>query len=189
MCRRLIAAIALILLCSCGASAQSLDSLLQAKDAELKKLREEIAEERKRISELEKKEKDASQLLAKLEKEEKLVRRLVASLGEKEAMLERQLKKLRDDLRSSEIIYQNRLAILSRRLRELYKDGSQAPWQRLLGARNFDDLVNRYRYLSAIAEQDAKLVQEVRRRKNDIEKNEDEITETLAQVSSSRRQK
>jgi septal ring factor EnvC (AmiA/AmiB activator) len=190
--RWIVAGAALALLVAlAGASAQEqdLDRQLREKDVELRKLREEIAEQRRRIAEVEKKERDAADYLKKLENEERLTKRLLGGLNDKEAMLERQASKLRGDLAYSETVYRRRLSILAGRLRGIYKDGTKFAWQELLGAGSFDDLLNRYKYLSAIAEQDANLVEEVRQRKATIGRQEAGITENLYQVSAARKEK
>lgn len=187
----LVAAVAATMAAAAPAVAQDedLESQLRAKDAELQKLREEIAAERRKIQEVEKKEKDAAGYLRKLENEERLTKKLLAGLNDREAMLARQADKLRRDLSYSEAVHERRLAILARRLRDLYKDEAQSGWQRLLGAGSFDDLLNRYKYLATIAERDAGLVEEIRQQKSSIARREAAITENLAQVTSSRREK
>ena len=145
----------------------TLDERLKAKDAELQKLREEISAERRKIEEVERKEKDIAGYLAKLDREEKLTRRLLAGISEKEDMLVQQVERLRQDLDYSEKVFDRRRAILAKRLREMYKSGPQYAWQELLQANDFGDLLQRYKFLAAIAERDANLVEEVRQQKTD----------------------
>lgn len=185
------ALIATMALAAAPAAAQERDveRQIREKDDELRKLREEIAEQRKRIAEVEKKEKDTAEYLRKLENEERLTKKLLGGIADKESMLERQATKLREDLAYSETVYRRRLSILARRLRGMYKDGAQGAWQELLGARSFDDLLNRYKYVSAVAEQDANLVEEIRQRKAAIGRQEAGITENLSQVSAARKEK
>jgi septal ring factor EnvC (AmiA/AmiB activator) len=104
-------------------------------------------------------------------------------------MLGEQVEALRGDLEYSGKVYDRRRAILAKRLRRIYLDGSQHQWQELLQANDFGDLLQRYKFLSAIAERDANLVEEVRQRKTDIAHREANITEALAQVTAARREK
>lgn len=168
---------------------QPLEERLKQKDAELQKLREEIIAERKKIEEVEKREQSVTGYLDKLQNEERLTKRLLTGLSEKEGMLEDRVGGLRSDLEMSERMYDRRLSILSKRLREMYKDGSQFAWQELLEANDFADLLQRYKFISAIAVQDANLVEEVRKRKTDIAAQEAELTEKLQEVSSARQEK
>lgn len=166
-----------------------LEARLKAKDTELQKLREEIADQRKKIDEVERREKDITDYIAKLDREESLTRRFLAGISEKEGLLGEQVDGLRRDLGTSEKVFDRRRAILARRLREMYKDGAQSQWQELLQANDFGDLLQRYKFLSTIAERDANLVEEVRQRKTDIAHREANLTEALAQATSARREK
>jgi septal ring factor EnvC (AmiA/AmiB activator) len=167
----------------------AVDERLKSKDAELQALRREIAEERRKIEEFEKKEKDASSYIRKLENEERLTRRLLRGLEEKEEMLGEKVASLRKDLETNEAVYGERLRILSRRLREIYKSGPESQWQELLQAKDFADLLQRYKFLSLVAEQDAALVTDVRHRKTGIQRSTAELTEKLQEVAASKEEK
>ncbi len=166
-----------------------LEERLRQKDAELQRLREEIVAERKKIEDIEKKEQSVSSYLDKLQNEERLTRRLLSGLNEKEGLLEIRVRGLRNDLDTSERMYASRRSTLAKRLREMYKDGPQFAWQELLEAQDFADLLQRYKFISAIAVQDANLVEEVRKRKIDIASEEAQITEKLQEVSAARQEK
>ena len=168
---------------------QQVDDRIQSKESELQELRKRIAEQRKKIREVEKKEKNELEYLRRLEKEEKLTRKLLKGLGEKEGMYQTQADRLRRDLSSNEIVYTQRLEVLSKRLRDMYKEGQQEMWQELLNASDFDDLMQRYKFLTLIAEQDADLVRDVREQGAEIERQEAAITETLHEVSVAKREK
>jgi septal ring factor EnvC (AmiA/AmiB activator) len=192
--RTLVPIVALLCAIAASSAAQdqgegSLDERLRAKDAELQRLREEISVERRKIEEVERKEKDIADYLAKLNREEKLTNRLLAGISEKEDMLAQQVERLRQDLDYSEKVFDRRRVILAKRLREMYKSGQQYTWQELLQADDFGDLLQRYKFLSAIAERDASLVEEVRRHKTDMARREANLTESLAQATSARREK
>ncbi|HEY5133934.1 MAG TPA: peptidoglycan DD-metalloendopeptidase family protein [Candidatus Krumholzibacteriaceae bacterium] len=192
---RRILAVSAAALCLLGVAAAAqeqqgdLEARLKAKDTELQKLREEIADQRKKIDEVERREKDITDYIAKLDREESLTRRFLAGISEKEGLLGEQVDGLRRDLGNSEKVFDRRRAILARRLREMYKDGAQYQWQELLQANDFGDLLQRYKFLSTIAERDANLVEEVRQRKTDIAHREANLTEALAQATSARREK
>jgi septal ring factor EnvC (AmiA/AmiB activator) len=114
------------------------------------------------------------------------MKRLLSGLEDKETMLGEQVGQLRSDLEMSELVYRHRLEVFSERLREIYKDGPRHVWQELLTAEDFPDLLQRYKFLSLIAERDAGLIADVRERKADIETQEAEITELLQEVTASR---
>ncbi len=174
-----------------GALAQErdLEDKIDSKEKELQELRKKIAEQRRKIRDVEKKERGELDYLKKLEREEELTRKLLQGLADKEGMLEVQVTELREALQVNEEIYRHRLDILSKRLREMYKEGQRHLWQELLDARDFGDLLQRYKFLTMIAEQDADLVRDVRERQAVIENQEAEITELLHEVTVSRREK
>ena len=168
---------------------QDLDDRIKGKESELQKLRREIADQRKKIKDVERKEKSELEYLRRLEREEKLTRKLLDGLTEKEGMYQQQADGLRNDLESNRKVYDYRLGILAKRLREMYKDGPRELWQELLGATDFGDLLQRYKFLTMIAENDADLVRDIREQGAEIERQEAAITEVLHEVSVSRREK
>jgi peptidoglycan hydrolase CwlO-like protein len=171
------------------AQEKDLDESIRSKEDELQKLRREISEQRRKISEIEEQEKDVSDYISRLNKEERLMKKLLEGLEDKESMLEEQAASLRRDLETSEMVYAHRLEIFSKRLREIYKDGPRHVWQELLTAEDFPDLLQKYKFLSLIAEGDAAMIADVRERKASIETQEAEITEILQEVSASRSEK
>lgn len=168
---------------------RDLDDRIKSKENELERLRREIEEQRRKIKEVTEKEKNLSGYLRKLENEEKLTRQLLEGLEVKEILLQEQADSLRKALETNETIYHHRLEILSKRLREMYKDEPHKLWQELLGAQDFADLLQRYKFLTLIAERDADLLDDVRERRAAIERQEAGITEILHEVSKSRREK
>ncbi len=168
---------------------EKIDEKISKKEDELNALRKQIEEQRKKIKDLEKKEKKESDYLRKLEDEERLTKRLLGGLEEKKGMLEEQVSQLGEELAVSEKEYTQRLEILSKRLREMYKDGSKQAWMELLAAEDFSDLLQRYKFLSLIAERDAGLVEDLRERKRLVERQEAEMTEILHEVTVSRNEK
>ncbi len=166
-----------------------LDGKIKNKESELKRLREQIAEQRKKIEEIEKEKIGVESYLRKLRNEEALTRKLLGGLTEREDMLEQKVEELRNALAANERVYENRLGILTKRLREIYKSGPHEIWQELLDANDFADLLQRYKFLSLIAERDAELVEDVRERRIEIEGQEARITELLHEVVVSRKDK
>jgi len=123
--------------------------------AERELLEREIGDVRNRV-------RDAAQELANVE------RRLSASMAvlaevqfQSEATAAQVESTTRDLIYSQDRLAESR-AVLSRRLRDIYKMGPLQTVQALLGARSFADLLNRYRYLQQIADSDRQLVERVR---------------------------
>jgi septal ring factor EnvC (AmiA/AmiB activator) len=166
-----------------------LEDRIRSKESELQKLRKGIADARRSIADIEKKAKSEESYLEELRREEELTRKLLDGLSEKEGMLTTQVESLRKALETNETVYRHRLEVLAKRLRSMYKDGPRHIWQELLDASDFADLLHRYKFLTRIAENDASLVEDVRNRRAEIERQEANITELLHQVTVSRREK
>jgi septal ring factor EnvC (AmiA/AmiB activator) len=107
----------------------------------------------------------------------------MAILAEVEFQSEATSEQIRNTTRDL-IFSQDRLAegeaVLSRRLRDIYKMGALHTVQVLLGARSFADLLNRYRYLQQIASSDRQLVERVRILETDLVDQNDELRERMA---------
>jgi len=162
---------------------------IRSKEKELESLRKQIQDQRKRIGEIEKKAKNINEYISRLKKEEALTKQLIAGLAEKEKMLEDRIDTLSNRLDINEKIYKYRLVSLSKRLREMYKNQQNHPWQELLEAKDFSDLLQKYKFLMLFAEQDASLLEDVKNRKAEIERQQAELTELLQQVYDSKKEK
>ena len=162
---------------------------IDKKEDELRDLRSQIEAQRKKIKELEKREKNESEYLRKLQSEAALTNKLLDVLEEKKGMLEEQSEGLRVDLKDNEVIYEIRASILSKRLREIYKNGPRHIWAEILEAKDFSDLLQRSKFISLIAERDADLVDDVKKKREEISEQEARITEILHEVTLSRNEK
>jgi septal ring factor EnvC (AmiA/AmiB activator) len=159
------------------AQQEDLDERIHGKESELEKLRKAIAEERRKILAVEKEEKNIVGFLENLKREETLTRKLLDGLAEKEGMLGEQVQGMRGELETNAIVYQHHVRVLATRVREL------------LDAKDFADLLQRYKFLSLIAERDAALVSDVREKRAEIERQEADLTELLQEVSVARNEK
>ena len=162
---------------------------IEKKEDELRDLRSQIEAQRKKIKELEKREKNESEYLRKLQSEAALTNKLLDVLEEKKEMLEEQSEGLSADLQQNEAIYDIRSRILSKRLREIYKNGPRHIWAEILEAKDFSDLLQRSKFISLIAERDADLVDDVKKKREEISEQEARITEILYEVTVSRNEK
>jgi peptidoglycan hydrolase CwlO-like protein len=77
-------------------------------------------------------------------------------------------------------------AILSRRLRDIYKTGPLHTVRVLLGASSFTDLLNRYRYLEKVALFDRRLVESVAGLEAELAVQSRELQQRLAELGSLR---
>ncbi len=169
---------------SVGLSAQErkLGKQIEDQEKELTKLRKEIIEQRKKIEDLKRKEKDVGSYLRKLKRERSLTKALLEGIEEKRKMLEKQVGFLRESLDRNSVIYTQRLKLFSRRLKEIYKERDKYLWQELLNANDFSDLVQRYKFFVIVAARDATMVDDIKKKRNEISREEIELTRMLTEI-------
>jgi septal ring factor EnvC (AmiA/AmiB activator) len=78
--------------------------------------------------------------------------------------------------------HRERSAVLNQRLRGIYKQGPLSTVRVLLGADNFTDLLNRYRYLQLMARYDRNLLARVDRLEQELSAQNRDLQESLAEL-------
>jgi murein hydrolase activator len=128
----------------------------------LEEIREERARLQREMADLRSQVRDISGELSNIEWQLSASHSVLAEIDfQVEATTVRVHEATGDLLRTREEL-RERQAVLSRRLRSIYKRGPLHTVEVLLGAESFSDLLNRYRYLQMIAHYDRSLVQAVR---------------------------
>lgn len=94
----------------------------------------------------------------------------------------RQLIRSRDRLRERNVV-------LGQRMRAIYEQGPLHAARVLLSARDFGDLLNRYKYLHLVSVHDRLLLQEISGLERDLTLQEQEIKESLARIELIRTEK
>lgn len=155
---------------------------LEETRAERARLQEEMGAIRTRVQ-------DVSQELENIERQINASRSVVVEIDfQTEAMAEQVRRTSGDLLRTREELLE-RQAILSRRLREIYKQGPLQTARVLLGADSFSDLLNRYHYLRLIASYDRVLVSTVRRLEEELTSQSGELEDSLGELGRLRESK
>ncbi len=180
----LLAALAVLAVTVVGASPQSDD--VDAKQKELERIRKEIESHRSKSKELQSREKQALKTLSGLDKEIELTKRYIRQLGEQELALDERVSDLRIQIGGREIVLSQQEEALAARLRQMYKRDPQYRWEVLLGAQSFDEALTRYQFMKLIAAQDARLINEFRESKAELEAESSRLEESLEQVVSVR---
>ncbi len=99
----------------------------------------------------------------------------IAAMNEQVRLATGSLLRTREDLRE-------RHAVLSRRLRDIYKRGPLHTAEVLLGAESFSDLLNRYHYLQMIATYDRTLFESVRGLEEELVRHSRELEASLREL-------
>jgi len=179
----------LILPASTRAQGGSLEDRIEAQKKKLEKIQKQIEEHRTRWSELRSREKSLLKKVSALEKEETLLRSLIEGLRKREALLGEKIDSLRLRLAIDEEKLEWQRALLAGRLKDLYMRGPDFRWRVLLGAASLQEMLRRYKFLRLLARREAELVEKVKEHKTALEEERTVLTETLAEVSSLRKER
>lgn len=174
--------------------------VLVAQDADLRrqiqesqKRLEEIRAERKRLQEemqsIGSRVEDVSGELQNIERQMSASRSALEEVRFQVDATSSRIQKSQGDLMRTRENLRERSAILSRRLRDIYKRGPLHTVRVLLGAESFSDLLNRYRYLKMIASYDRLLVDRVGELESDLMSQSRDLEETLSDLGRLRQER
>lgn len=153
---------------------------IQQSQRRLEQIREERARLQREVGDVRNRVRDVATELANVERRLSASRSVLAEVEfQSEATAEQIQTTTRDLLMSQERLAESQ-AVLSRRLRDIYKMGPMRTVQVLLGARSFTDLLNRYRYLQRIAAFDKALVERVRALEAELADRNEELQNRMA---------
>jgi septal ring factor EnvC (AmiA/AmiB activator) len=161
---------------------RSLARKIQNQQQQLEKIQEDIERHRRKSSELKREEQSLMQQLSNLDREISLSSRFVAGLEEQEQLLEEQIHRLRGSIFYEESTLESQRRRLAARLRQMYKRGPNYRWQVILGSATIQDAFKKYKFLGLIAGRDANLIEDIRGRKSELEREQVLLTETMADV-------
>lgn len=175
-----------------GLAAQQADSVsreIQDSQRRLEEVRAERARLQEEMASIRTQVQDVSEELQNIERQINASRSAVVEIDfQTEAMAEKVRQTSADLIRTREELLE-RQAILSRRLREIYKQGPLQTARVLLGADSFSDLLNRYHYLRLVASYDRVLVGTVGRLEEELTAQSSELEESLGELGRLRESK
>ncbi len=183
--RALAGALALSATLAGGLAAQQTD--LRREILESQRRLEQIRAERARLEEemqgVQVRVRDASADLANVERRISASRSVLAEIQlQADATSEEITATTRDLLQARDRLAEGK-AVLSRRLRDIYKMGPLHTVRVLLGATSFTDLLNRYRYLQRVASFDRALVDRVNDLEHALSVQSDELAQRMTELS------
>jgi septal ring factor EnvC (AmiA/AmiB activator) len=162
---------------------------VRSPEERLKILRQQLKEQQERISELKGKKTGILKNIQELDKEISLNAELVNVLKRKKEITNEEKKNI--ELLMNEIHYrlQEKREILSQRIKEIYIHGPLHPIEIILLSYSFSDAVKRVKFLTIIADQDKRVLDEIERleerltlQKERIEKKAKTLDELLYEV-------
>ncbi|MEA1912274.1 MAG: peptidoglycan DD-metalloendopeptidase family protein [candidate division WOR-3 bacterium] len=134
---------------------------VQSPEERLETLRKKLKEQREKISQLKEEKTGILRNLEELDKEISLNRKLVEELRRKIEITGEEIKNI--ELLRGELDYRLRekRQILKKRMKEIYIHGSLHPLEVVLLSYSFSDALKRIKFLSLIADQDKKVLDEI----------------------------
>jgi len=187
--RRLLplALVALVAVAGPAAAQSHEDSLETAKRRELEQIQAQAREKREAAKKLEGREKNEMVRLRRTERDLGSARKRLRQLRNRGKQLDRQLDVTRADLERSEHNLRNQQALLSRRLRGIYKYGVGRELEFLLSPRSFAELLSRWDFLVMVAEQDRILLEDVMAKKDLVAANKKRLESNIEDIQRNER--
>ena len=140
--------------------AGKIDTLLKDEQAELKILRRKIAQQENAISKVGKKESAVLKNLRKIGSQLKLKKRELEIYKWNFKNNQKKISSLEPRLKKAEQKIKSHKKILGLRLRSIYKEGPIFPLRVAFSSNNVTDLMQRFKYMDLIAQQDSQMLQE-----------------------------
>jgi septal ring factor EnvC (AmiA/AmiB activator) len=167
-----------------SASAQgSLESRIDGKQKELDKIKRDIEARRQKTQKLKKQESDVLSTLSALDRELDLSRSFLKNLDQQETLFTQQIDSLKAEILYESDSLDSRKKALAGRLRQMYKRDPRYSWDIVLGSRNVQDAMRRYKFMRIVADRDAGLVSEFRLHKVSLETQSAAMTESLSEMA------
>jgi len=149
---------------------------------ELEKLKEKIARQEKAIKRAGKKENSALMTLQKIGNRLKLKERELKIYQWNKKINQDKILRLEKKIALAEIHLFGQKKILGKRLRAIYKEGSMFPVKVLFSSENFNDLIQRIKYMGLITEYDARIFEKYNFRFNLLAEEKSALLEARAKL-------
>lgn len=156
------------MLCGLFAQTQKIESDIKYHSDELTKIRSEITQFEKRISESANREKSEIERLNEIDEEISLVRNLIFRLRKEEKRKEKLISEAKDIIVQKELKHEELLKRYSKRIVNTYKKGRLSDLEKLLDSRSWEQAVYRAKYLEIISNYDKSLSSEIKLNINEI---------------------
>lgn len=154
-----------------GSAAQQLEDSRQRLE-EIRRERTKLQADRER---LQGQVHDLNQELDNLDRQRQTTNRIVNEIDTQIGGLNGQMDRVSVTLVLAQDNLAEKRAILIRRLVDIYKRGTLYPFEVLVAAESFGDLLNRYKYLYLTSQQDRTLVSEVEKLRDLVSRQRDQI--------------
>jgi septal ring factor EnvC (AmiA/AmiB activator) len=149
--------------------AKEIQSQIGQEKTELEKLKAKIIRQEKAIKRAGAKESSALMTLQKIGNQLKLKERELKIYQWNKKINQDKILQLKKQIALAENHLSGQKKILGKRLRAIYKEGSMFPVKVLFSSENFNDLIQRIKYMELITEYDSKIFEKYNSRFNQLE--------------------
>jgi septal ring factor EnvC (AmiA/AmiB activator) len=163
--------------------AQSTEQRLRQEQERLQDIRQERAELERRMRTLQGSVHDLSEEVRNIDRQADATARLVSGLDRQLENIGAEVEQTTDELGSTESELTGARAALRRRLIGVYKRGPLYTYEVLLTAKNFGQLVARYKYLRLLADRDTKMIDRVSELRDKISRTRANLVRFQEQIS------
>jgi septal ring factor EnvC (AmiA/AmiB activator) len=161
----------------------------------LREVQRELGREREKVREAGQKEAALARELARLEQDLKQKTQLLQDLEAKLRVSSQRIARLSQEIATTEARLTRTRTLLKRRLRAIYKQGQFGYVRMLLSAEDFSAAGRRFKYLSAVAAQDQRLMQtystmlaDLSQKRTELERYKAEVADAKEKVATTRGQ-
>lgn len=155
---------------------------LATSQADLNEIQNKIDDTKQEITQVEQKLSSTMSQIQSLNAEIAEYENEIEDLDEKIAKVDEQIAEAEENLKKAEEEQAHQQELLEGRLVAMYKTGETTYLDVLLSSENIVDFVNKYYYVSQMAECDSKLLEQIEKNKNDIQENKELLDTSKSQI-------
>jgi septal ring factor EnvC (AmiA/AmiB activator) len=141
-----------------GLSREEIEQEMKRREEELRRVRKDLDEKRRKAQELAGREQDLLKEIERINEEVRVNQDLLVKLGQKKAVLVKDIEMTHRELAIAEASLANATDLLNKRIVGIYKFGRGQVMEIILLSKTFADLAKRIYYLSMIANHDRELM-------------------------------
>ncbi|MBI3926546.1 MAG: peptidoglycan DD-metalloendopeptidase family protein, partial [Armatimonadetes bacterium] len=163
------------------------ESEIRKTERSIKNVRGKLQASRAELSQANQKEAELARQLARTQRELEDVQETLRQVKLRLARAETRLDLLKQSIRVAEAKLLEAQRVLERRLRDIHMEGEVSYLAVLLQSSNFTDFINQTEYLQRILDTDRQLIEEVRRRKAELERQKEAAHRTVLEIQAQRK--
>jgi septal ring factor EnvC (AmiA/AmiB activator) len=163
-------------------SEEEIEKLIQDEKSELENLKKKIEKQAKEISTMGKKESKILETLETLDNKKKIRERELQIYRWNIKINKKQLGKLSQKIKITERQLARQKNMLGKRLRALYKEGKMFPVKVLFSAEDYNDLIQKMKYMELLMSHDSRIFENYQKRWKQFKEEERKLSEAKGKL-------